>query len=68
MVGGPMGAAVGAAGSLALPRVAQMLMNSPAGLAYLRNQVAANPTITSDLARALLIHQASSALPNMGVQ
>jgi hypothetical protein len=66
MVGGPMGAAVGAAGSLALPRVAQMLMNSPAGQAYLRNQVAANPTITSDLARALLIHQASSALPNMG--
>jgi hypothetical protein len=68
MVGGPMGAAVGAAGSLALPRVAQMLMNSPAGQAYLRNQVAANPTITSDLARALLIHQASSALPNMGAQ
>ena len=66
MIGGPLGAAAGAAGSLALPRLAQMLMNSQAGQAYLRNQVAANPTVTSDLARALLVHQASQYLPNMG--
>jgi hypothetical protein len=66
MVGGPVGAGVGAVGSLALPRMVQMLMNSGAGQSYLRNQVAANPTITQDLARALLIHQVSAALPNMG--
>jgi hypothetical protein len=68
MMGGPVGAAVGAVGSLALPRMVQMLMNSGAGQAYLRNQVAANPTITQDLARALLVQQVSSALPNMGMQ
>lgn len=68
LVGGPIGAGVGAVSSLALPRMIQMLMNSDAGQAYLRNQVASNPTITQDLARALLIHQASSALPNLGVQ
>lgn len=68
MIGGPVGAAVGAAGSLALPRLAQILMNSQTGQAYLRNQVAANPTVTSDLARALLVHQASQFLPNMGTQ
>jgi hypothetical protein len=68
MMGGPVGAAVGAVGSLALPRMVQMLMNSGAGQAYLRNQVAANPTITQDLARALLVQQASTALPNMGMQ
>lgn len=68
MVGGPLGAAAGAAGSLALPRLAQMLMNSQAGQAYLRNQAAADPTVTSDLALALLLHQASQFLPNMGAQ
>jgi hypothetical protein len=66
MIGGPLGAAAGAVGSLALPRLAQMLMNSQAGQAYLRNQVAASPTVTSDLARALLVHQAAQYLPNMG--
>lgn len=66
MVGGPLGAAAGAVGSLALPRIAQMLMNSDTGQAYLRNQAAAAPTLTPDLMRALLVHQLSGALPNMG--
>jgi hypothetical protein len=67
-VAGPVGAAAGVAVPLALPRMVQLLMNSETGQAYLRNQIAANPTITQDLARALLIHQASSALPNLGMQ
>jgi hypothetical protein len=67
-VGGPVGAAAGVVAPLILPRMVQMLMNSGAGQAYLRNQVAANPTITQDLARALLVQQASTALPNMGMQ
>ena len=65
-IGGPVGAAVGAVGTLALPRIAQMLMNSDTGQAYLRNQAAAAPTLTPDLMRALLVHQLSGALPNMG--
>ena len=65
-VGGPVGAGVGAVGTLALPRIAQMLMNSDTGQAYLRNQAAAAPTLTPDLMRALLVHQLSGALPNMG--
>lgn len=58
-VGGAPGAMAGAAASVALPRMAQMLMNSPGGQAYLRNQIAANPTITRDLARALLVQELS---------
>lgn len=68
LVGGPIGAAAGAAGSLALPRLAQMLMNSKGGQAYLRNQMAADPIVTKDLARALLVQQTSQALPNRGAQ
>lgn len=68
MAGGVGGAMVGGAASLALPRMAQLLINSDIGQTYLRNQMAANPTITPDLARALLIQQASSVLPNMGNQ
>jgi hypothetical protein len=56
--GGPIGAMVGAAGSVAIPRVAQMLMNSGPGQSYLRNQIAANPTMTANLARALALHGA----------
>lgn len=65
MVGGPVGAVAGAVGSLALPRLAQMAMNSQTGQAYLRNQVAADPTITQELARALLIQQLSGLLLQM---
>ena len=56
--GGPIGAMVGAAGSVAIPRVAQMMMNSGPGQAYLRNQISANPTMTANLARALALHGA----------
>jgi len=57
-VGGPLGAMVGAAGSVAIPRVAQMMMNSGPGQAYLRNQLAVDPTLTKNLARALALHGA----------
>lgn len=56
--GGPLGAIAGSAGSVALPRVVQMLMNSGPGQSYLRNQIAANPTIAENLARALALHGA----------
>jgi hypothetical protein len=56
--GGPIGAMVGAAGSVAIPRVAQMMMNSGPGQAYLRNQLAVDPVLTKNLARALALHGA----------
>ena len=65
-VGGIPGAMLGGAATVALPRIAQMLMNSDTGQAYLRNQAAAAPTLTPDLMRALLVQQLSGALPNMG--
>jgi len=57
-VGGPVGAVAGAALPYALPRVIQMMMNSGPGQAYLRNQVAADPVMTKNLARALALHGA----------
>jgi len=62
LVGGPLGAATGAVGALALPRLVQMAMNSRGGQAYLRNQIAAGPTYTRDLANALLLHQGGGLL------
>lgn len=56
---GPLGAVGGAAASVALPRMAQMLMNSPAGQAYLRNQLIQNPILTQRLAASLLGQQAA---------
>jgi len=57
-LGGPLGAMVGASVPVVLPRVAQMLMNSGLGQAYLKNQKAVDPTITANLARALALHGA----------
>lgn len=59
--GGPIGAMVGAAGAVAIPRVAQMMMNSGPGQAYLRNQLAVDPILTKNLARALALHGAIQA-------
>ncbi|HEV7455177.1 MAG TPA: hypothetical protein VGN96_00255 [Roseococcus sp.] len=57
LLGGPAGAAVGAGTALLLPRALQAVMNSPAGQAYLRNQLAPNAGLTSPLAAALLAQQ-----------
>lgn len=61
MLGGPMGAALGAATGVVMPRLIQVLMNSDAGQAYLKNQRAASPTITRDLILALLAQQPAAA-------
>lgn len=57
MAGGPVGAAAGAAGALLLPRIVQMLMNSPGGQAYLRNQALAGPQLNAPLTAALAAQQ-----------
>ena len=59
-MGGPVGALAGAAGSLAMPRLVQMLMNSPGGQAYLRNQLLPGRVATPGLAAALLAQQGVS--------
>lgn len=59
-MGGPIGAVVGAGASLAMPRLVQMLMNSPAGQAYLRNQLLPGRVATPGLAAALLAQQGVS--------
>lgn len=57
-VGGPVGAMIGAALPYALPRAVQLGMNSGPGQAYLRNQLAVDPILTKNLARALALHGA----------
>lgn len=62
MLGGPVGAGVGAAAGVAsnllMPRLAQALMNSDLGQAYLRNQLVRNQTIApAALAGALTAPQ-----------
>ena len=57
LIGGPIGGVVGAAGSLALPRLVQAMMNTPGGQAYLRNQLVQNPQMTGPLTAALLGQQ-----------
>ena len=54
---GPIGAAAGAAIPFTLPRLAQVLMNSEAGQAYLRNQAVKAPGLNRNLAAALLAQQ-----------
>jgi len=54
---GPIGAAAGAAIPFTLPRLAQILMNSEAGQAYLRNQAVKAPGLNRNLAAALLAQQ-----------
>lgn len=61
-VGGPVGAAIGSGVGLAAPKVAQTLMNSPAGQAYLRNQMVNNPVLTQQLLAALTAQQGGAAL------
>ena len=59
-MGGPVGALAGAAGSLAMPRLVQLLMNSPGGQAYLRNQLLPGAVVTPSLAAALAAQQGVS--------
>ena len=59
-MGGPIGAVAGAAGSLAMPRLVQLLMNSPGGQAYLRNQLLPGAVVTPSLAAALAAQQGVS--------
>lgn len=56
-VGGPLGAMAGVGLSTAMPRLAQMLMNSGPGQSYLRNQVVQQPVVTRSLLAALLGQQ-----------
>lgn len=60
----PMTAGLMAGGSLAMPPIVQALMNSPAGRAYLTNQVAAGngPRVNTGLLAALLGGQAKGEL------
>jgi len=62
VMGGPIAGAAAAGATFALPRLAQLLMNSPAGQAYLRNQIAAGPGYSGQLAAALLAQQANARL------
>ena len=61
-LGGPLGAAVGAGAGLATPRLAQMLMNSAGGQAYLRNRLVENPILTWQLLGALAAQQSNAAV------
>lgn len=66
MAGGPLGAAAGAASGLLLPRLIQMLMNSPGGQAYLRNQAVRGPQLNAPLAAAIAAQQGVGRAVNPG--
>ena len=61
-LGGPLGAAVGAGAGLAAPRLAQMLMNSATGQAYLRNNLVQDQVLTRQLLGALAAQQSNAAV------
>jgi hypothetical protein len=62
MLGGPVGAAVGIGAGFFTPRMVQALMSTPAGQAYLRNQVVQNPQLRAPLIAALLGQQSGAAV------
>jgi hypothetical protein len=62
MLGGPIGAVVGMGAGVLTPRLVQSLMSTPAGQAYLRNQVIQNPVLPGSLAAALAAQQGGAVV------
>ena len=61
-LGGVGGGVAGAVAPLALPRIAQMMINSDAGQAFLRNQIAAQYGVQPGALAAIMLQQAQPVL------